>query len=137
MPARWLLKTEPSTYAFEDLLREGRTTWDGVGNATALLHLRAMKPGDEALLYHTGSQRAVVGIARVTSAPRPDPGADDPRRVVVDIEPVRALARPVPLDALKGLEGLAAWELLRIPRLSVMPVPPAAWAAIRRLEQGG
>lgn len=134
MPRRWLLKTEPSTYSYADLAKQGRTTWDGIGNATALIHLRAMAPGDAVLIYHTGKEKAVVGLASVAGAPRPDPAASDPRRVVVDLKPVRALKRAVPLAALKQDPALREWELLRISRLSVMPVPAAAWEAIERLE---
>jgi predicted RNA-binding protein with PUA-like domain len=137
MPNRWLVKTEPRTYAFQDLVRDGRTTWDGITNATALIHLRAMRVGDEVLVYHTGNEKAVVGVARVAGGPRPDPGQKDPRLVVVDLEPVRALARPVPLTGLKERADLASWELLRISRLSVMPVPAAAYRAVKALSEKG
>ena len=87
----WLLKTEPSTYSWSDLVRDGKTVWDGVTNAAALIHLRAMQTGDEALIYHSGDERAIVGIARITRGGHPDPGLDDPKRAVVDLKPVRAL----------------------------------------------
>ncbi|HNU82162.1 MAG TPA: EVE domain-containing protein [Thermoanaerobaculia bacterium] len=121
----WLLKTEPSCYRYADLEREGRTVWDGVTNALALKHLRTIVRGDEALVYHTGDERAAVGIARVVSDPYPDPQADDPRRVVVDLEPVRRLPVPVTLAELKADPALREFALLRNPRLSVVPVPPA------------
>lgn len=130
---RWLLKTEPSTYAFADLVRDGRTTWDGVSNPVALGHLRAMKKGDEALVYHTGDEKAAVGIARVASDPYPDPKQKDPRLVVVDLEPVRALPRPVTLKAVKADPRFADFALVRISRLSVMPVTDAQWKALLAL----
>ena len=131
--SRWLLKTEPSTYAFADLVRDGRTTWDGVSNPVALGHLRAMKKGDEALVYHTGDEKAAVGIARVASDPYPDPKQKDPRLVVVDLEPVRALPRPVTLKAVKADPRFADFALVRISRLSVMPVTDAQWKALLAL----
>lgn len=131
MSPRWLVKTEPSTYAFEDLLREGRTAWTGVKNATAQIHLRAMAAGDEVLVYHTGAVKAVVGRARVARAPYPDPTAAGTRLVCVDLEPVAALERPLELAALRGDARLATWDLLRQSRLSVMPVPAAIWAVLR------
>lgn len=131
--SRWLLKTEPSTYSFADLVRDGRTTWDGVSNPAALGHIRAMKKGDEALVYHTGDEKAAVGIARVASDPYPDPKQKDPRLVVVDLEPVRALPRPVTLRAVKADPRFADFALVRISRLSVMPVTDAQWKALLAL----
>jgi predicted RNA-binding protein with PUA-like domain len=126
----WLLKTEPAAYSWADLVREGRTTWDGVKNPVALAHLRAMRPGDQVLIYHTGTERAVVGVARVVSSPAPDPKARNPRLVVVDLEPVRPLRRPVPLAALKADPRFSESPLIRQPRLSVMPVTAAQWRAV-------
>ncbi|TMB41741.1 MAG: EVE domain-containing protein [Deltaproteobacteria bacterium] len=133
MPDRWLLKTEPGTYSWADLARDGRTVWDGVKNPLALKHLGAMAKGDEALLYHSGSERAAVGIARVVRAPYPDPKKKDPRLVVVDLESVRELAKPVRLADMRANPKLAGFDLLRLPRLSVMPVPAAVWAEILRM----
>jgi predicted RNA-binding protein with PUA-like domain len=130
MPKYWLLKTEPSTYALADLEREGRTTWDGVRNALALIHLRAMRPGDELLIYHSGKERAVVGRARVDVPPRTD-GKD----TVVDIRFESRLSMPVPLGALKADPGLAGLPLFRNTRLSVMPITPDEWEAINRLAR--
>src|SRR2546421_3720521 len=130
---RWLLKTEPSTYSWDDLMRERTATWNGVTNALALKHIRAMKKGDDVFIYHTGSQRAVVGVAQVTSKPYPDPDADDERIVVVDIKPKKKLANPVTLDAIKADRAFAGFDLLRNSRLSVMPVPDAMWDRIIRL----
>jgi predicted RNA-binding protein with PUA-like domain len=127
---KWLLKSEPGTYSFSDLTREGRTCWDGVSNPVALGHLRAMKKGDEAFFYHTGAEKAIVGLARIVSEPYPDPKLDDPRRVVVDIAPLRPLAHPVSLAAVKADSRFKDFALVRIGRLSVMPVPPAQWEAL-------
>jgi predicted RNA-binding protein with PUA-like domain len=127
----WLLKTEPDCYAWDDLARDKRTVWDGVTNALALKHIRAMKKGDLALVYHTGSERQAVGIAEVTKGPYPDPSTDDERQVVVDLKPRRKLKRPVTLDEIKADPAFAGWDLLRISRLSVVPVPEQMW---RRLE---
>lgn len=133
MASRWLLKTEPGEYPFEALVREGRGVWDGVTNPLALRHLRAVREGDQALIYHTGSQRAVVGRARVVRGPYPDPAAGDPRIVAVDVAPVGPLARPVTLRELKADPRFRAFELIRLPRLSVMPVPAELWRAILAL----
>jgi predicted RNA-binding protein with PUA-like domain len=130
--AQWLLKTEPGTYSWSDLARDKRTTWDGITNATALKHIREMKKGDLALIYHTGDERAAVGVAEIASNPRPDPKADDQRLVVVDLKPKKKLARAVTLDEIKKDKAFAGWDLLRIGRLSVVPVPDAMW---RRIEQ--
>jgi predicted RNA-binding protein with PUA-like domain len=130
MPGRWLFKTEPGSYSWAQLERDGGTTWDGVKNALALKHLAAVAKGDEVLLYHTGDEKAAVGIAAVTCAAYPDPKARDPKLLVVDLEPVRRLARPVPLSQMRANRKLAGFDLLRLPRLSVMPVAPAYWSAI-------
>jgi predicted RNA-binding protein with PUA-like domain len=132
--ALWLLKTEPSTYSYDDLAREKQTTWDGITNATALKHIRTMKKGDSALIYHTGDERAVVGIAQIASAPYPDPKTADEKFVVFDLKPKKKLAQPVTLDAIKSDKTFAGWDLLRIGRLSVVPVPPAMWKRIEQLS---
>lgn len=133
--SHWLLKTEADTYAWADLVREKVGRWDGVRNATALIHLRAMRPGDEAFIYHTGGEKAVVGIAQVRTAAYPDPKADDPRFVMVDLTPVRPLAAPVTLAAIKADDRFADFALVRIPRLSVMPVSVAQWKAILAMSR--
>ncbi len=130
MATYWLLKTEPSTYAYADLERDGKGAWDGVANPVALKHLRAMTTGDECFVYHTGNEKRIVGIARVTKAAYPDPKQSDQRLVVVDLVPVRRVARPVTLAEVKGDGRFADWELVRIGRLSVMPVSEARWKAI-------
>ena len=135
MAGRWLTKTEPGSYSYAQLERDRRTVWDGVKNALALKHLAAMEQGDEVLVYHTGDEKAVVGIARVARAAYPDPNAFDPRLVVVDLEAVRALPRPVSLRELRSNATLAGFDLLRLPRLSVMPVSGAEWTEILRVAK--
>jgi len=135
MPNHWLLKTEPSTYAFAQLVKDGTAVWDGVRNALALSHLRKMKKGDRVLIYHTGTEKAVVGIAKVVAGAYPDPKLDDPRFVVVDLAPDKPLATPVPLSVIKADPLLQGMPLVRISRLSVMPVTPEEWKHI--LELGG
>ena len=132
--ARWLLKTEPGTYSFADLQRDKKATWDGISNATALKHLRTMNKGDLALIYHTGDERAVVGIAEITSKPYADPKEEDEKLVVVDLKPKKLLANPVGLDVIKKDKTFAGWDLLRIGRLSVVPVPDAMWKRIEELS---
>jgi predicted RNA-binding protein with PUA-like domain len=133
MSRHWVLKTEPSEYGFPDLVRDRRTRWEGVSNPVALKHLRSMQEGDDALIYHTGNEKAVVGLARVASAPYPDP--KDAKLVVVDVEPVKPLRRPVTLAEIKAEPAFADLGLVRVPRLSVVPVEPAQWK--RLLGMGG
>jgi len=131
--AYWLLKSEPDCYSWDDLTRDGKTAWDGVTNALALKHIRSMKKGDEALIYHTGDERAAVGVANVVSAPYADPNADDEKIVVVDVKKGKKLARPVSLDEIKADKKFAGWDLLRIGRLSVVPVPEGMWKHLLEL----
>ncbi len=127
--AYWLVKQEPTSYSYDRLVRDGATEWDGVHNALALRHLRAMRPGDEALYYHSGEERRAVGILRITGEPHPDPA--DPRGSwSVRVAPVRRLPRPVTLAELRTTPGLDGLALLRISRLSVMPVDGAHWTII-------
>jgi predicted RNA-binding protein with PUA-like domain len=126
--AYWLMKSEPESYSWDDLNRDGATEWDGVRNNAARLHLKAMKPGDEALFYHSMSDKAVVGIMRITRSAEPDPKAPD--WVRVRVEPVRPLQRPVTLAEIKAEPGLAKMELIRQSRLSVAPVRDEEWAKI-------
>lgn len=131
----WLLKTEPGSYGWDDLEREATTVWDGVTNYAALKHMREVRKGDRALIYHTGNERAAVGVARVISDAYPDPKQNDPRIVVFDLEPEEKLERPVTLAQVKEIPDFDGWDLVRVPRLSVMPVPPKLWE--RLLELGG
>jgi predicted RNA-binding protein with PUA-like domain len=125
MARHWVLKTEPSEYGFPDLVRDRRTRWEGVSNPVALKHLRSMQQGDDALIYHTGNEKALIGLARVASAPYPDPS--DSKLVVVDVEPVKPLPRAVTLAEIKAEPAFAELGLVRVPRLSVVPVEPAQW----------
>lgn len=126
----WLLKTEPDDYSYADLERDGRAAWDGVTNPAALKNLRAMQVGERAVVYHTGDERAAVGLARVVRAAYPDPAADDVKRVVVDLEPLRRLPRAVTLGELKASPLFADSPLVRQGRLSVVPLTPEQWNAI-------
>lgn len=132
---RWLLKSDPEAYSFADLERDGQTRWDGVSNNLALKHLRSAHQGDQALIYHTGAERAVVGTAELLSDAYPDPGQNDPRFVVVDLKAGKRLARPVPLDEIKRRPALADFALVRLPRLSVMPVSDAQWKALMEMAR--
>jgi predicted RNA-binding protein with PUA-like domain len=136
VPGLWLFKTEPSTYSLQDLEHKpDGDVWDGVANALALKHLREVRAGDRVLVYHTGSEKAVVGIAKVTRAAYPDPKQADQKIVVVDLKAEARLTKPVPLADLKKELRYADFALIRLPRLSVMPVPADLWQDI--LERGG
>jgi predicted RNA-binding protein with PUA-like domain len=130
----WLFKEEPDHYSFADLQRDGETLWEGVTNNLARQNLRKVKPGDRVLYYHTGKERAVVGEMRVVEGPLPDPQSDDPKAVMVKVKAVRPWPVPVTLERIKQEPELASWELVRLPRLSVLPVSREQWA---RLEQLG
>ena len=125
--AFWLLKTETSNYAYSDLVSEKETVWDGVSNNLALKYIRQMRKGDLALIYHTGSEKAVVGIATVISDPYPDPEQNDPRLVVIDIKSKKKLVREISLAEVKSNSKLKDFDLVRLPRLSVMPVETKVW----------
>ena len=136
MPKRWLFKTEPNDYSYAELERERRTVWDGLGNAQALIYLRQCKPGDLAFIYHTGKERAIIGISKVVSDPYPDPWRDELKRTVVDVEAVAALPRPVTLKEIKIDGRFADWQLVTHGRLSAMPVTVAHWKAVEKLAKG-
>ena len=133
--ARWLLKTEPDCYSWDNLVRDKRTAWDGVSNALALKYIRSMKKGDAALIYHTGDERAAVGIAEIVRSPYADPAEGDDKLVVVDLKPKKKLGRPVTLSDIKADKTFAGWDLLRIGRLSIVPVPDAMWDRILELSK--
>ena len=133
--AHWILKTEPSEYGFSDLVRDRRTRWEGVSNPVALKHLRSMLEGDEALIYHTGNEKSLIGLARIASAPYPDPSGKDPRLVVVDVEARGPLPRHVTLAEIKADPAFKDLGLVRVPRLSVVAVERAQW--IRLLSMAG
>lgn len=136
-PAAWLLKTEPSTYSFDDLVRERRTVWDGVTNPVALRNLRAMREGDAVVIYHTGDQKAAVGRARVVRAAYPDPKARDRELPVVDLEAEEPLPRAVTLAELRSSPPFASSPLVRQPRLSVVPLDREQWSALQEMAAGG
>lgn len=129
----WLLKTEPDVYSFADLERDGETVWDGVSNNAALLHLRAMAPNDQALIYHTGTERRAVGLAAIVSLPYPDPQLANPKLVVVRVRAQHALPRPIALATVKADPFFADFALVREGRLSVVPVRPEQWARLLEL----
>lgn len=131
--AFWLMKSEPGSYSWDDLVRDGGTMWDGVRNNAARLHLRAMTAGDQALFYHSMDERAVVGIMKITGPGQPD--GEDGSWVKVPVEPVRALAKPVTLAAIKAEPKLAKMELIRQSRLSVAPVRDEEWKLLLEMAK--
>jgi predicted RNA-binding protein with PUA-like domain len=130
--ARWLFKEEPTHYSFADLEREGGTVWDGVANHLALQNLRKVRSGDRVLFYHTGKEKAVVGEAVIVPE---DAGGEDQQQPAVTVRAVRRLQHPVPLSRIKADPALADWELVRLPRLSVMPVTDAQWQKVEELSK--
>ncbi len=132
--AHWLMKSEPHVYSWDDLVRDTATDWDGVRNNAARLHLRAMRPGDEAFFYHSGDEKAVVGIMTITGPGKPD--GEDGAWVKVPVAPVRKLD-PVTLKEIKAEPSLAKMELIRQSRLSVSPVRPEEWAKVLAMAGEG
>jgi predicted RNA-binding protein with PUA-like domain len=128
--ADWLFKEEPDHYSYADLVRDGRTVWDGVANALALKYLHQSRAGDRVFFYHTGKEKSVVGEMKVVAAAVDDSGA-----ILVEVEPVKPLARPVALKEIKADEALAGWDLVRLPRLSVVPVTAAQWRRVVALSK--
>lgn len=136
MPNYWILKTEPSTYSFDQLEREKTAVWDGVKNNLALKHIRQMTPGDRVLIYHTGDEKAIMGMAEVVSVPYPDPKKKDPKLVVVDLKPAGRLPQPVPLAVIKADKAFADLALVRMGRLSVVSATPEQWKRLLQLSHG-
>jgi len=132
MPA-YILKTEPSTYSFDDLVRDKQTVWDGISNPVALKHLRSVKKGDTLLIYHSGEQKSVVGFARAASTAYQDPKVADPKRVVIDIVAGKAVPSPVALAQFRTDAVLKATDLVRLSRLSVIPLTDAQLARVKKL----
>jgi predicted RNA-binding protein with PUA-like domain len=126
----WLFKEEPTHYGYDDLTKDARTVWSGVKNPLAQKHLRAVRKGDRIFYYHTGDEKAVVGIAKALGDAYPDPKDRSGKQSVVDVAPVKRLARPVTLAEIKADPAFATFPLVRISRLSVMPVSDAEWAGI-------
>lgn len=131
----WLFKEEPSSYSFQQFTKDGSTSWAGVRNPLAQKHLHSVKKGDRVFFYHTGNEKAVVGIAKATSDACPDPNDKTGKLAVVDIAPVQALKRPVTLAEIKASKAFAEFLLTRLPRLSVMPVSDAEWKEIERMAR--
>lgn len=136
MPNYWILKTEPTTYSFDDLQREKRTVWDGVKNNLALRHIRTMRKGDHVLIYHSGSEKALVGLAEIVRGAYPDPAGDDPKLAVVDIKAKAPLAKRVTLADVKADDTFKELALVRMPRLSVIPVPAPQWKKLHTMGRG-
>ena len=130
----WLFKTEPGTYSWSDLVKSGRETWDGVLNPLAQKNLRLVGKRDGIFIYHTGAEKAIVGIAQAVSGGYADPSDKSGKLTVVDIMPKEPLPRPVPLSLIKSNPKLRAWDLVRLPRLSVMPVSNEIWQEVLRLS---
>ncbi len=129
----WLLKEEPGNYSFDDLVRDGKTPWTGVKNPLAQKHLRSIARGDRIFFYHTGAEKSVVGIAKAAGAAYPDPADASGKLYAVDVQPVRKLNAPVTLAAIKADGSFASLPLVRMPRLSVMPVSDAEWDRIEAM----
>lgn len=134
---RWLFKEEPTHYNFAQLQREGRTVWDGVSNALALKHLRQVRQGDRVFFYHTGKEKAIVGEMRVVGAAEMNSSASEAQEPSIEVEAVRLLPHPVSLARIKGDPLLADWDLVRLPRLSVLPVSEAQWRRIEEMSEQG
>ncbi|HTM07446.1 MAG TPA: EVE domain-containing protein [Verrucomicrobiae bacterium] len=135
MSNRWLFKTEPSAYSFQQLQKDKRTVWDGVKNNLALKHLASIKKSDWVFIYHTGDEKAVVGVARATGDAYSDPAAKDGKLVVIDVEAEKPLSRPVSLAEIKADPKLKGFDLVRLPRLSVMPVSDEQWKIIEEMAR--
>lgn len=133
--ANWLLKTEPEDYSYDDLMKDKKTVWDGVGNNTALMHMRKVKKGDIAFIYHTGKEKQIVGIAEVVSNPYPDPKAENERFVVFDLKPKKKLKTPVTLQEIKSDDRFKDFDLVKISRLSAMPVSDKLWDTLLKLSE--
>jgi predicted RNA-binding protein with PUA-like domain len=130
----WLFKEEPTHYSYDDLVRDGKTSWTGVRNPVAQKHLRSVKKGDRIFFYHTGDQKSVVGIARAAQDAYPDPADPSGKFYAVDVAPVRKLKQPVTLAAVKADKYFASFPLTRVPRLSVMPVSDDEWDRIEKMS---
>src|ERR1051325_908053 len=133
MANRWLLKTDPDDYTYDQLERDKKAVWDGVSNNLALQNLRQIKKGDALLIYHTGDDKAIAGLAEAASNAYPDPQADNPKLAVIDVKPKRRARRAVTLAEIKALPELAAFQLVRLPRLSVVPVSETEWQRLKAI----
>ena len=131
----WLFKEEPTHYSYDDLVRDGKTSWTGVRNPVAQKHLRSVKKGDRIFFYHTGSEKSVVGVAKAAADSYADPADESGKLYAVDVLPVRKLKQPVTLAAIKGDKFFASFALTRLPRLSVMPVTDDEWNRIEGMAK--
>ncbi len=131
---KWLFKEEPTNYSYDELVKDGKTSWTGVRNPLAQKNLRSVKKGDQIFFYHTGNQKAVVGIVKAAGAAYPDPKDKDGKLYAVDVEPVKKLKNPVSLAAIKADKAFVTFILTRMPRLSVMPVSDAEWERIVKMS---
>jgi predicted RNA-binding protein with PUA-like domain len=131
----WLFKEEPTHYSYDDLARDGKTSWTGVRNPVAQKHLRSVKKGDKIFFYHTGNEKAVVGICRAAGNAYPDPADKTGKLYAVDVEPVKKLKNPVTLASVKADRFFASFPLTRMPRLSVMPLPDEEWQRILKMSE--
>ena len=129
------MKEEPTHYSFDDLVRDRKTSWTGVRNALAQKHLRGIRKGDRIFFYHTGDEKSVVGIAKATGAPYPDPADSEGKLYAVDVAAVKKLKAPVTLAAIKADKSFASFPLVRMARLSIMPVTDAEWERIERMSK--
>ena len=136
MATRWLFKTEPSVYSYQQLVKDQKTMWDGVANNLALKHLQDIKKGELIYIYHTGDEKAAVGVAKALGGAYPDPGKDNPRMLVVDIEPVRELAKPVTLAQVKAHPKLKNFDLVKNSRLSIMKLTDEQWEIMDGMAKG-
>ena len=132
----WLFKEEPENYGYDQLARDGRTSWTGVRHPVAQKHLRSVRKGDRIFFYHTGKEKAVVGIAKAAADAYPDPADTSGKLYAVDVLPVKKLAQPVTLASVKADKAFASFALTRVPRLSVMPVTGEEWDRIERMASG-
>jgi predicted RNA-binding protein with PUA-like domain len=136
MATRWLFKTEPSVYSYQQLVKDKKTRWDGVGNNLALKHLKDIKKDEQIFIYHTGDEKAAVGIAKALGGAYPDPEKSDPKLLVVDIEPVKPLPKPVTLAEVKAHPKLKNFDLVRNSRLSIMKVTDEQWEIMEGMAKG-
>ena len=135
MATRWLFKTEPSVYSYQQLVKDKKTIWDGVANNLALKNLRDIKKGELIFIYHTGDEKAAIGVAKALGGAYADPSKKDPKLLVVEIEPVRALAKPVTLAQVKAQPKLTTFDLVRNSRLSIMKVTDDQWNIIEDMAK--
>jgi len=133
MPKKWLFKTDPHEYSYDDLESEKKAVWNGVSNNLALKNLREVRLGDQIVIYHTGNDKAIIGLAEAVSDPYPDPKEKDEKLVVINIKPKRRFARPLTLAEIKATDSLKDFDLVRLQRLSVMPVSQGHWQVLQEM----